>query len=58
MKTWVVAVTGILVLIATHVSAQSGMDVERAQQVLKQLGHDPGPIDGVMGAQTTAALKA
>ena len=58
MKTWVVAGTGVLVLIATHVSAQSGMDVERAQQALKQLGHDPGPIDGVMGAQTTAALKA
>jgi peptidoglycan hydrolase-like protein with peptidoglycan-binding domain len=33
-------------------------DLERAQQALKQAGHDPGPIDGVPGARTLAALKA
>ena len=32
--------------------------VERAQRALKDAGHDPGAIDGVVGAQTTAALKA
>ena len=32
--------------------------VEHAQQALKDAGHDPGSIDGVMGARTTAALKA
>jgi peptidoglycan hydrolase-like protein with peptidoglycan-binding domain len=28
------------------------------QKALKEQGHDPGPVDGVMGAQTSAALKA
>lgn len=28
------------------------------QTMLKTLGHDPGPIDGVMGNQTQAAVKA
>ena len=47
-------------LAMTQVSAQAGerADVERAQKALKQAGHDPGPIDGVMGAQTSAALRA
>lgn len=60
MKTWVVVAAGMLVfaLTATHVSAQAAADVERAQKALKQMGHDPGPVDGVMGAQTSAALKA
>ena len=60
MKTWVVVAAGMLVFAftATHVSAQAAADVERAQKALKQMGHDPGPVDGVMGAQTSAALKA
>jgi peptidoglycan hydrolase-like protein with peptidoglycan-binding domain len=33
-------------------------DVERVQKALKQMGHDPGPIDGVIGSQTSAALRA
>src|SRR5260370_15617436 len=28
------------------------------QQALKTLGHDPGPIDGVFGANTESAVKA
>ncbi|MGH7325060.1 MAG: peptidoglycan-binding protein [Candidatus Rokuibacteriota bacterium] len=31
--------------------------VRSAQQALKDKGHDPGSIDGVMGPQTQAALK-
>ena len=33
-------------------------EIEQVQQLLKQQGHDPGRIDGVMGLQTTAALRA
>jgi len=32
--------------------------IERAQRALKDAGHDPGAIDGVMGAKTGGALKA
>jgi peptidoglycan hydrolase-like protein with peptidoglycan-binding domain len=38
--------------------AQSGADIERVQKALKDSGHDPGPIDGVSGPRTAAALKA
>lgn len=31
-------------------------DVKAAQQALKDKGHDPGPVDGVMGPKTQAAL--
>ena len=30
----------------------------QVQRRLKELGHDPGPIDGRLGPQTQAALKA
>jgi peptidoglycan hydrolase-like protein with peptidoglycan-binding domain len=33
-------------------------DIEQLQRALKEKGHDPGRVDGVMGPQTTAALKA
>jgi peptidoglycan hydrolase-like protein with peptidoglycan-binding domain len=33
-------------------------EVERVQKALKQMGHDPGPIDGVMGERTREALRA
>jgi peptidoglycan hydrolase-like protein with peptidoglycan-binding domain len=33
-------------------------EVKQAQQALKDKGHDPGPIDGVLGPKTQAALKA
>jgi hypothetical protein len=32
--------------------------VRMVQHALKQNGYDPGPIDGVQGPQTTAALRA
>jgi peptidoglycan hydrolase-like protein with peptidoglycan-binding domain len=48
----------LLALTATGASAQAAPDIERAQHALKQAGHDPGPIDGVMGARTRAALEA
>lgn len=31
--------------------------VREAQQALKDKGHDPGPIDGIMGPKTQAALR-
>jgi peptidoglycan hydrolase-like protein with peptidoglycan-binding domain len=60
MKTWAVVIAGMVVfaLSATHASAQAAPEVERMQKALKEQGHDPGPVDGVMGAQTSAALKA
>jgi peptidoglycan hydrolase-like protein with peptidoglycan-binding domain len=33
-------------------------DLMRVQRRLKDLGHDPGPIDGRLGLQTKGALKA
>lgn len=33
-------------------------DVRQVQEALKNQGHDPGPIDGVMGSQTRQALRA
>lgn len=40
-------------------AAKSGNrdQVKAVQQALKDKGHDPGPVDGVMGAKTKAALK-
>lgn len=40
-------------------SARAGNrdQVRQMQQALKDKGHDPGDIDGVMGAKTKAALK-
>jgi peptidoglycan hydrolase-like protein with peptidoglycan-binding domain len=32
--------------------------IRQMQQALKESGYDPGPIDGVQGPQTTAALRA
>ena len=59
MKAWLVVAIGGLALTLSAAAVQAGgADVERAQQALKQMGHDPGPIDGVMGAQTAAALRA
>jgi peptidoglycan hydrolase-like protein with peptidoglycan-binding domain len=44
--------------IVTPVLAQDRASIESAQKTLKEKGHDPGPVDGVMGPQTTAALRA
>ena len=61
MTRWALLASGtfLLVLSVLQVPAEAGgPDVERAQQALKQMGHDPGPVDGVVGAQTAAALRA
>jgi peptidoglycan hydrolase-like protein with peptidoglycan-binding domain len=53
------ATAGVMIaLTAGVVCAQGDADVERAQKALKQAGHDPGPADGVLGVQTSAALRA
>ena len=36
----------------------SAADVKSVQEALKNKGHDPGPIDGVMGARTQQALRS
>jgi membrane-bound lytic murein transglycosylase B len=40
------------------VPAKATEDVKKLQEALKAKGHDPGPIDGILGAKTRAALKA
>ena len=32
--------------------------VRELQEALQQSGHDPGPIDGIMGPRTKAALRS
>ena len=32
--------------------------MKEAQQLLQKLGHDVGKVDGIIGAQTRAAVKA
>jgi carboxyl-terminal processing protease len=36
----------------------SSEQVKSVQKALQAKGMDPGPIDGIMGPKTTAALKA
>lgn len=38
-------------------SAQADPQVRQVQQALKDQGHDPGAIDGIMGPQTKQALQ-
>ena len=38
--------------------ATDNTETMKLQDALKQKGHDPGPVDGVMGSRTSAALKA
>jgi peptidoglycan hydrolase-like protein with peptidoglycan-binding domain len=38
-------------------SEMSSERVRAIQEALKSKGHDPGPIDGILGPQTAAALK-
>jgi g-D-glutamyl-meso-diaminopimelate peptidase len=35
----------------------SGTDVMEMQAMLRKIGHDPGPIDGIFGAQTQSAVQ-
>ena len=41
-----------------HQGMGGAQDVRQAQEALKNQGHDPGPIDGVLGSQTRQALRA
>ena len=59
MKAALLAVLGVVwVLAPAWVFALNGADVAQAQRALKAQGLDPGPIDGSLGPQTTAALRA
>jgi peptidoglycan hydrolase-like protein with peptidoglycan-binding domain len=60
MKPWalITAIALLSMLAATPIIAQRGHDIEQLQKALKQQGHDPGPIDGEFGPQTSAALRA
>jgi peptidoglycan hydrolase-like protein with peptidoglycan-binding domain len=74
MRTWtpLASMTTIL-LMATAAAAQIGSsstvasprtneahrdEVKQVQKTLTQKGHDPGPVDGLMGPQTRGAVKA
>src|SRR3989475_11984940 len=37
---------------------ESSADLRQAQMALKEKGHDPGPIDGIHGPRTSAALRS
>jgi hypothetical protein len=41
----------------TRQAQASAEEIRQLQQALKEKGHDPGPIDGVMGPQTQQALR-
>jgi carboxyl-terminal processing protease len=44
---------------ATGMSDGAGSDqVKAVQKALQDKGMDPGPVDGIMGPKTSAALKA
>jgi peptidoglycan hydrolase-like protein with peptidoglycan-binding domain len=38
--------------------ARGSEDIKKVQEALKAKGQDPGPIDGIMGPKTQAALRA
>jgi len=40
------------------VPVKGSEDVKKLQEALKAKGQDPGPVDGIMGPKTRAALKA
>jgi peptidoglycan hydrolase-like protein with peptidoglycan-binding domain len=39
-------------------NGSTGEPVRQLQEALKELGHDPGAVDGQFGSQTEAAVKA
>lgn len=60
MKTkslWLALVLGAALSTAPSFAAQSHETVRQVQQALKDKGIDPGPVDGVAGPKTHAALK-
>ncbi len=38
--------------------AKQDTDMVQVQQALKEKGYDPGPVDGILGPSTKAALRA
>ena len=58
MKTLMLAAAAALAVALTVSQSLAQQDVKSMQQALSGAGHDPGPIDGIAGPQTTAALKA
>ena len=38
--------------------ARQDAEIVKVQQALKEKGHDPGPVDGILGPSTRAALQA
>jgi peptidoglycan hydrolase-like protein with peptidoglycan-binding domain len=38
--------------------ASQDANIVKVQQALKEKGHDPGPVDGILGPNTRAALQA
>jgi cytochrome c-type biogenesis protein CcmH/NrfG len=38
--------------------AKGSEEIKKLQEALKAKGQDPGPIDGIMGSKTRAAIKA
>lgn len=48
---------GLLLLLSPGLRAQGSEDIRAEQQALKDKGFDPGPVDGVDGPKTRAALR-
>lgn len=48
---------GLALAIPMVAAAQSSQTVREAQQALKDKGYDPGPVDGVDGPRTRAAVR-
>src|SRR5207247_238428 len=42
----------------TAAQTESSAEIRQGQMALKEKGHDPGPIDGIHGPRTSAALRA
>ena len=55
---FILLITGMLGLIlAPRASADDRDNNKKLQETLRDKGYDPGPIDGVMGSQTRAAIR-
>ena len=55
---FVLLMTGILGLsLMPRASASDHGNIKKVQETLRDKGYDPGPIDGVMGSQTRAAIR-
>ena len=52
-----IAVVVALLVLAGVTSAQTPVDSKAAQEALKSRGHNPGPIDGIVGPRTQKAIR-